>query len=211
MKQPSFFAFSAFRTSWKRQSGVVLFITLIALLAMSLAAVALIRSVDTGTLIAGNLAFKQSATSSADAGIERALDWLAGVEAANLNGNVLMDPIHPFNLDDAANGYYSGLASINLDTFDWDANGISVIDGSGNDVRYVIERMCRISNNIAAASDCIYSGGLEDGNGRSTPLSTTYCDPKLQCPGAGSTPMIRITVRSRGAKSTISFVQAFAF
>jgi hypothetical protein len=167
--------------------------------------------VDTSTLIAGNLAFRQSATSSADAGVEQALSWLAQIEAANPDGNVLMDPTHPFNSNSAANGYYSGLDFINLDTFDWDANGIPVNDGSGNDVRYVIERMCRISNNIAAASDCIYSGGLEDGNGRSTPLSTTYCDPKLQCPGAGSTPMIRITVRSRGAKSTVSTVQAFAF
>ena len=43
-----------------KQRGVVLFIALIALVAMSLAAVALVRSVDTATIIAGNLAFKQS-------------------------------------------------------------------------------------------------------------------------------------------------------
>ena len=43
----------SFRTA---QRGVVLFFALIALVAMSLAAVALIRSVDTSTIIAGNLA-----------------------------------------------------------------------------------------------------------------------------------------------------------
>ena len=44
------------------QSGVVLFIALIVLVAMSLAGVALVRSVDTNLLIAGNLAFKQGDT-----------------------------------------------------------------------------------------------------------------------------------------------------
>ena len=45
----------------KSQKGVVLFFALIALVAMSLAAAALVRSVDSGVLVAGNLAFKQSA------------------------------------------------------------------------------------------------------------------------------------------------------
>ena len=45
-----------------KQQGVVLFIALVALVVMSLAAVALIRSVDTNTLIGGNLSFKQAAT-----------------------------------------------------------------------------------------------------------------------------------------------------
>lgn len=56
-----------------KQRGVVLFFALIALVAMSLAAVALIRSVDTSTLIAGNLAFKQATKNSAEAGIEAAI------------------------------------------------------------------------------------------------------------------------------------------
>ena len=42
------------------QRGLVLFFALIALVAMSLAALALVRSVDTSTLISGNLAFRQA-------------------------------------------------------------------------------------------------------------------------------------------------------
>ena len=42
----------------QRQHGLVLFFALIAMVVMSLAAVALIRAVDTSTLIAGNLACK---------------------------------------------------------------------------------------------------------------------------------------------------------
>jgi Tfp pilus assembly protein PilX len=59
-----------------RQRGVVLFFALIAMVVMMLAAVALIRSVDTSTSVAGNLAFKQSATVSADSGVETALALL---------------------------------------------------------------------------------------------------------------------------------------
>lgn len=80
-----------------KQNGVVLFFSLIALVVMSLAAVALIRSVDTNTLISGNLAFKQSATISADAGLETALKWL------DTNQAVL-------DADDVANGYYAAPA-----------------------------------------------------------------------------------------------------
>ena len=56
--------------SMRREQGVVLFIALIVLVAMSLAGIALMRSVDTGILIAGNLGFRQNATHVGDLGIE---------------------------------------------------------------------------------------------------------------------------------------------
>ena len=72
------------------QQGVVLFFALIALVVMSLAAVALIRSVDTNSLIAGNLSFKQSSMLSADTGVETAITWVtnnAGLLEANSEAN----------------------------------------------------------------------------------------------------------------------------
>ena len=56
--------------------GIVLIMALIVLVAMTLGAVALVRSVYTSNVIAGNLAFQQSATHSADAGVEAAIVWL---------------------------------------------------------------------------------------------------------------------------------------
>ena len=53
-----------FKPARSRQRGVSLFFALVCLVAIMLAAVALVRSVDTSTLISGNLAFQQSATSS---------------------------------------------------------------------------------------------------------------------------------------------------
>ena len=52
------------------QHGIVLFTVLIALVVLSLASVALVRSIDTGVTIAGNLAFRQAATQAADAGTD---------------------------------------------------------------------------------------------------------------------------------------------
>ena len=59
------------------QRGVVLFIALIVLVAMTLAGLGMMRSVDTNNLIAGNLAFKNAATSAGDAAIEAARTWIA--------------------------------------------------------------------------------------------------------------------------------------
>ena len=69
----------------RAQSGVVLFIALIILVAMTLAGIALMRSVDTNVLIAGNLAFRQATTLAGDWGIEEARSWLT----ANTSGETL--------------------------------------------------------------------------------------------------------------------------
>src|SRR5438876_5372677 len=61
-----------------RQRGVVLFIALIVMVAMSLAAIALIRSVDTTTTVIGNLAFRQASILPANFAVE---DAAAGIFA----------------------------------------------------------------------------------------------------------------------------------
>ena len=59
-----------------RERGVVLFIALIVMVALSLAGIALIRSADTATIVAGNLAFKQAAASAVDRSVEQAVQDL---------------------------------------------------------------------------------------------------------------------------------------
>ena len=65
------------RLIFDHERGLVLVIALVALLILSLAAAALIRSVDTATVIAGNLAFKQAATTSGEGALIGANKWLA--------------------------------------------------------------------------------------------------------------------------------------
>jgi Tfp pilus assembly protein PilX len=201
----------------KGQSGVVLFFALVALVAMSLAAVALIRSVDTSTLIAGNISFKQSATTGGDAGIDAAMSFLSNTQAANSTLNVLNDATHQFNITDlnARPGYHSNLDP-SLDLFDdstWDdSNSMLVGDDptTGNRVRYIIQRICRDANQPIQSANCLFSSAIQDNFGQSIPLPQEVCTGS-GCPVAGQAPQIRITTRVQGPRFTVSYVQAFVY
>lgn len=214
MKSPRQMPFKPVRI--KKQRGVSLFFALVSLVAVMLAAVALVRSVDTSTMISGNLAFQQSATASGDAGTEAAITWLATVEAANTTLNVLNDPLHPFNINDGANGYWSSLDPAKSLTasggFAWNSTDSKLVgtDSSGNTIRFVIQRMCRTPGVAVKDANCLYSGAIQDTNGQNIPLPQEICKGE-GCPVAGQTPQIRITSRTDGPKNTRSYVQAFVY
>ena len=73
---PSAFVFGV------RQRGIVLLISLMILVVLSMAGLALFRSVDTVNILAGNLAFQKSATLSAEAGVEAAIGRILAAEIA---------------------------------------------------------------------------------------------------------------------------------
>jgi type IV pilus assembly protein PilX len=208
------------------QRGVVLFLTLIALLAMSLAAVALIRSIDTSTLIAGNLAFKQAATSSGGTEIENALTWLKNTDTAS-GANVYMDAGHPLNSDSPSTGYYSylekdayGNERSLTDTsaalhFDWQSgtdSSVATTDSGGNERRYIIQRMCRLKDTRVSDNECLFGGSeVDKKNGKEIPMVGDICDGP-GCPlFLGEVPQYRITVQIRGPRHSVSYVQAFAY
>ncbi|HUJ85632.1 MAG TPA: hypothetical protein VLX30_02145 [Burkholderiales bacterium] len=193
-----------------RQQGVVLFIALIVLVAMSLAGIAMMRSVGTGALIANNLAFKQSATNSADWGIEAARTWLTN----NSTGNTLYNDLPGVA---GGNAYYStwqsGVDLLGQDTsltpYDW-STAVSVgTDAAGNSVKYVIQRMCDGSGDpaglncikaSAAAGGAVSSSGTKGAGGYgggalSAPVNTFY----------------RITVQVTGPRNTVGYVQVVVF
>jgi len=68
-----------------KQQGVVLVIALIALMAISLAGVALMRSVDTSNVVSGNIAFNEAAIQMADIGAEQAYTEIMGNLSSNPN------------------------------------------------------------------------------------------------------------------------------
>lgn len=208
-----------------KQRGVVLFLALIALVVMSLAAVALIRSVDTNTIIAGNLAFRQAATTSADAGIEAAIANLFVMKNAGLAINAVSDKNHPYNqtcltatyapdCTAARPGYHSSAdPALNLTAAaTW--NGLNDVqvgtDASGNAIQYIIQRMCRVPNVAIKDADCLFSTGAEDENGFQVKLPENICIG-IGCPAVGQTPQIRVTARVTGPKNTVSYVQAFVY
>lgn len=203
-----------------QQSGVVLFIALIVLVAMTLAGIALVRSVDTGNVVAGNLAFKQGATLAGDAGTEAAITWLQAVAGSSSSYN-----------DQPAAGYYAtaqdqpppGIdmtGSSNDPTralVDWDFNSCNgatttacitpapaISAGAGNTVTYIIHRLClspgdpnstmnTCANYKSTSSTSPKKGELKYGDDkRFEPLPKEY---------------YRITSRTVGPRNTVSFVE----
>ena len=180
-----------------RARGAVLFIALIVLVAMTLAGIAIMRSVDTATLIAGNLAFKQGTVQSSDNGVEVAYQWLLTNRAA-------------LSLSNAGQGYNSAIASPTWTNPAAWASAVTVgTDAAGNTISYQVHRMCNIP-------DLIYSGAnqqcaLDNPAGAAAPLAPGEGESfVVGAPGYLQDPKVyyRITVRSQGPRSTVSFIQA---
>ncbi|HEY0847551.1 MAG TPA: hypothetical protein VGE12_19460, partial [Noviherbaspirillum sp.] len=191
---------------WHTQKGVVLIIALIVLVAMTLASIAMVRSIDTSTVIAGNLAFKQSAVASGDAGIEAAVTWLSA------NGDSLTE-------DSPTNGYYAtsqdslDLTAANdstADDLDWsDANKVKKLatDAAGNNVAYIIHRMCNNAGALNGATCATEDGQLSGSSLGAARQMSTYQPGSWTV--AASRGYYRITVRVTAPRNTISYVQAF--
>jgi type IV pilus assembly protein PilX len=184
------------RVMRRAQRGVVLFIALIVLVAMTMAGVAIMRSTDTNSLIAGNLVFKSAAASAGDAAIEAARAWMSTKTAGELENN------QP--------GYFASWdETFDPKSFNW--NAFSVLAGagfdpsSGNTIRYVTHRMCQhaampISNNTCAKVSTASPGSTKGGGSYGvSPLT------------GSSLAFYRITARIEGPKYTVSYIQAFLY
>jgi len=181
----------------KRESGAVLMVVLVALVAMLVSVIALSRSMDTHHLVAGNLAFRNSAVHSSDAGVQSAVAFLQStVGTPTLNTTA------------TNNGYYAVIAEPDWDdqTFWSQCSGctVSAADVAGNQVQWVVHRMCSSQGNVNAA-------------GNSCSLLTTT--PTAANGGSFSADAVnfsgvaqnyyRISVRVLGPRNTSTLVQTF--
>lgn len=204
------------RPTRRQQGGVVLILALIALVALTLAAIALTRSVATSNAIAGNLAFQQAATHSADQGIETAVAWLENNAAVAGTGGCSGTKL---TCDLATDGYLASRSDpSSVQTWDdfWTASLGSkakamTTDTAGNTVNYVIQRMCLTTGDPNTdANPCATSPTAASG---SCPGGTT-CTGGGGRGGTGSNvnaakqTYYRITVRVTGPRNTQSLVQA---
>ena len=199
------------RASRVAQRGVVLFISLIVLVAMSLAGIALVRSVDTGVLIAGNLTFKQGTTLAGDSGIEAARAALTALSSSGA--------ANPLWSNSAGQAYFASLPSPEPDFVGTDSaktayNWTSTTSGVPNsivvspaipgttEVRYVIHRLCTAAGDPAATS-CVRGAGT----------AATSQSQAVRSTGGGqnftlaSAQYYRITTRVIGPRNTRSFVE----
>ena len=204
-----------------RQRGMSLVFALLALAALSLAGIALVRSVNTSSLVIGNLGFKQDATAAASRATETAIAWLQG-------NPTLLDADRP------GSGYYAtALDSMDptgrtttelnpLGLINWDSDGcayavpgsfancsllsaaVPAAAGDTTTSRYLISRLCEKAEAMSATnvgakpaaaslSDSKHKGQVTPGGGKFTKLVTG--------------PYYRIIVRTVGARNTVSYTE----
>ena len=197
--------------------GAGLVVALVVLVVMSLGALALVRAVASGLLVAGNFAFREAAVLAAESGSELAINWLSErAETAELFA------------DQPDAGYYaslpvglslSGQANTNISAYVyWDDDqcaGLSgircftaasalPIDAAGNRVRYVIHRLCRTTGSSdAAANSCLLFRSAQGGSSNRGQLSYG-ASKRFQ---SSDTVYYRITVHVRGPRNTTALVQ----
>jgi Tfp pilus assembly protein PilX len=197
------------RVTFRKQSGVVLFITLIALVILLISSIALIRSTDTALLISGNLAVKRDLTNEAQSAIQAAVAQL-------VTGGLATEASRSSNLGSAnysATALSSNAQGVPTILFDTDANFTAAFSAAaptsynGVTYRYVIDRMCPLPGSsdflIAPFQHCV-SGTtpVVGGNARNPTLNGGG-----NLPGPFRTVVYRITVRATDARQTQSFIQ----
>ncbi|MDH4287595.1 MAG: pilus assembly protein PilX [Aquincola sp.] len=213
--------------AWHVQRGVSLLFALLSLAAISLAAVALVRSVDSGTLVIGNLGFKQDATAAADRATEAARAWL-------------MTPGRDLTVDSAGGvGYYAtsqdGLdptgrltsATNRMAVVDWGdpdscscypttcsscsrlpSNEIS-LNGGAVRARYLITRLCPVTGAVVATNACAQPAAvaISSEKARGELRVGTESRPSE----VAQAPYYRVIVRTVSGRNTVSFTETVLY
>lgn len=198
-----------------QQAGAGLVVALIMLIVMSMAAVAMVRAIGTGLLVAGNFSFRQQALLAADAGSEAAISWLTPL--ASFPG---------LYADNTAQGYYASLPA-DLDIadsgrdkakvlIDWDSNQCNgrtgficqsaaaalASDAAGNSIRYTIHRLCKLAGSPQdAANSCL----LYQPSSSASKGAVSYGQAKRFAASTGV--YYRITTRVNGPRNTVVYTQ----
>jgi type IV pilus assembly protein PilX len=190
-----------------RQRGVVLIFSLIVLLILAIGAVALLRSVNSSLLSAGNLAFHRDLVNQGEQAVATVMTEFktngpplggattASMPAANYSATTL-----PTNTQGVPLVLLDNTAFVLIAT----AADIPGRTPAGRPpdvtIRYVIDRLCTASplTVIATSSACVQSTGLPTGG-------TANRNTALAAPSAT---VYRISVRVDGPRGTQAFLQS---
>ena len=195
----------------RMQRGIVMFIALLVMVALSLAGIALIRSADTATVVSGNLAFKQAAVYAVDRSVEQAVKALFDPTA---DPSVSSPTIVNKDVDLAAENYFACVQAagggclppnapipeiptvLTTSTLAKTLTRVASNDGADNVGYYVIERMCATAG--AASSNCNLALGSLGAD-----AGTQHYEGIVRPGGA----FYRVTVRVEGPRNTVAYAQ----
>lgn len=191
------------RTPRRAARGVVMIVTLLALVLILVGATALVRSMRGASLLAGHFAVKRDLLNQAERGMAAALTALnsgalstsatreADLVAANYSASSL-----------ATNA--EGIPNVLVKDSDYTSAGFTLADiadsSTGIEIRYVIDRQCTAAGAYSSAS-CEFLATTGDRGGSDF----------LKKPGGESRAIYRISVRVKDTRrDSQAFSQAFA-
>jgi Tfp pilus assembly protein PilX len=185
------------------QQGLILFVALIVLVALTLSGLALMRSSGTGLLIAGNLSFRQSGVSVADYGSEAARSWLLSQGRGNLYD------------DNNAQGYFAtqgAAAEFDYANHAWSNNSQTVTPqpDAATTVRWVMHRLCSNTGSPAdSGQTCVTTMPASSTAGSSKNVLSSS-QRALSTLGAQSV-LYRVTTRVEGPRNTVAYTQVVIY
>ncbi|KAF7599125.1 MAG: hypothetical protein CGU28_14755 [Candidatus Dactylopiibacterium carminicum] len=184
----------------KCQKGVILLITLLVMVVLLIASVALLRSFDTSMQLSGSLAFKRDLVNQGERGMARAIAAFdsgplqtESARQGNISSSNYSASILPSNS--------KGIPKALLSASEYTAAGMTGTDISDNGViiRTIIDRQCSNTGTFSTAT-CVYLPGYSD-TGGSAHLANKRA-------GAEYTPVYRVSVRVDGPRNTQVFLQS---
>jgi type IV pilus assembly protein PilX len=175
------------------QRGAVLLITLIALVAMAMGALAMYRNAVASNSVIGNIGYRQQGVAATDMAVEAAIAWLAGTNALGLDNH------------QADRGYYAThshmLTNGDIFSLNWEQNALALTEQNGYRLWYVIHRLC---NEVGAPSpgNCVE---------RENTVNQASVKLGIALGTGGIAPVYRITVRALGPRRSESMVQVITY
>lgn len=177
-----------------RQRGVVLLIALIVLVALTLAGVALIRSVNTTNLIAGNMSFHESAVQAGERGTEAAVQWMVANPADLIATTSPVAWYVPLRQDPAEDVAWEAFWDTLSETL---TPATGAPDAAGNTVAYLIHRLCDAAGPPATVNCATPPAGADAGDSMK-PGAPIITNKKIY---------YRVTTRVTGPRNTVAFIQ----
>lgn len=170
----------------KRQAGIALPVMLIILLVMLISSVYLLKSSNTTTLTASNLAYDSAQSRAVDYGLYQGYQWLAHTHRTNkglLDGNVATAGYvarHDPNQSVRSSAFWAGSRTVTL----------------GNQrIEYVMHRMCdRAQPYNAESNTCIQTTDNPYAAGAALPLGSSLA---LPTPRYNGIPRVHYLVTAR--------------
>ncbi len=207
----------------KTQQGLSLIVVLLSLVTLAFASVALIRSIDTGSLVMGNLSFKKATTTASDKAADAAITWLS----SKVSGPTL------FNSNATAGYVAAAIPTLDITgnsgsttrpLIDWDGDkkcnttatcyAPVVIEATDTDpftYRYLITRMCECAGDpngscAGTSNNCAFP--MTTATSTSPKKGELKYGDNVRFSGT-RTPYFRIIVRTEGPRNTATVTETY--